>query len=45
MTPPGIYCAENVAMIALAAFYQLKQDRAKKISWQDLKAESNLRIS
>jgi len=45
MTPPGIYCADNAAMIALAAFYQLKQDRAKKISWQDLKAESNLRIS
>ena len=45
MVPPNIYCADNAGMIALAAFYQLKQNRAKEISWQDLKAEPNLRIS
>jgi len=45
MTPPSVYCADNATMIALAAFYQLRQNRAKEISWQDLKAEPNLRIS
>ncbi len=43
--PSNAYCADNAAMIALAAFYQLKQNRAKKVSWQNLKAEPNLRIS
>lgn len=43
--PPNAYCADNAGMIALAAFYQIQQSRTKEVSWQDLKAEPNLRIS
>jgi N6-L-threonylcarbamoyladenine synthase len=45
LVPPSAYCADNAGMIALAAFYQIAQNRAGKTAWKDLKAEPNLRIS
>ena len=45
LVPPLNLCMDNAAMIALAAYWQLGQKRAKKISWRDLKAQANLRLS
>jgi len=45
LVPPINLCMDNAAMIALAAYWQLAQNRAKKISWRALKARANLRIS
>ena len=45
LVPPLNLCADNAAMIGLAAYWQLAQNRAKKVSWRTLKAQANLRIS
>lgn len=45
LVPPINLCMDNAAMIALAAYWQLDQKRAKLANWQSLKANANLRIS
>ncbi len=45
LVPKNSLCMDNAAMIALAAYYQLRQKRAKKANWRTLKAQANLRIS
>lgn len=45
MVPPLNLCLDNAAMIALAAYWQLKQDRSQKTDWVSAKAQANLRIS
>ncbi|MBU2220303.1 tRNA (adenosine(37)-N6)-threonylcarbamoyltransferase complex transferase subunit TsaD [Patescibacteria group bacterium] len=45
LVPPINLCQDNATMIALAAYYQLTQKRAKKANWRTLKAQANLRIS
>ena len=45
LVPSSHFCTDNAAMIGLAAFYRLKQSRAKKAAWRALKAQANLRIS
>ncbi|HRY52889.1 MAG TPA: tRNA (adenosine(37)-N6)-threonylcarbamoyltransferase complex transferase subunit TsaD [Candidatus Portnoybacteria bacterium] len=45
MVPPLNLCMDNAAMIALAAYWQLKQDRSQKADWASAKAQANLRIS
>ena len=45
LVPPQNLCADNAAMIGLAAFCQLKQNRAKSANWKTVKAQANLRIS
>lgn len=44
LVPPINLCMDNAAMIALAAYYQLIQSRAKKATWRNLKANANLRL-
>lgn len=45
LMPPLNLCMDNAAMIALAAYWQIKQKRAKNTIWRVLKAQANLRIS
>ena len=45
LVPPQNLCADNAVMIGLAAFCQLKQNRAKSANWKTVKAQANLRIS
>jgi N6-L-threonylcarbamoyladenine synthase len=45
LVPPLNLCMDNAAMIALAAYWQLKQDRSQKTDWASAKAQANLRIS
>jgi len=45
LVPSNHLCADNATMIALAAYYQIQQSRAKKANWRTLKAQANLRIS
>ncbi len=45
LVPKNSLCMDNAAMIALAAYCQLRQKRAKKANWRTLKAQANLRIS
>ena len=43
--PENQYCTDNAAMIAQAAYQKLQNNQAQEISWQELKAQANLRIS
>jgi len=41
LVPPKIFCTDNAAMIGVTAFFHKSETR----SWQEIKAEANLRIS
>lgn len=43
-TPPASYCADNGAMIALAAWQKIKSGNDTS-DWRELKAKANLKIS
>jgi len=45
LVPTQKLCTDNAAMIALAAYYQLKNKTAKPSVWRSLQAQANLRIS